>query len=111
MADARSIGCSRAVACGAAAAIFRADAALQTLARSRMATRSHAAASSSPPLVGVIMGSRSDLRVMSHAGDVLTALEVPHEMRVVSAHRTPDWMFEYASGAEARGLEVIIAAA
>jgi 5-(carboxyamino)imidazole ribonucleotide mutase len=57
------------------------------------------------------MGSRSDLRVMSHAAEVLTALEVPHEVRVVSAHRTPDWMFEYASTAEARGLEVIIAAA
>jgi 5-(carboxyamino)imidazole ribonucleotide mutase len=61
--------------------------------------------------VGVIMGSRSDLRVMSHTVELLTALGVPHEVRVVSAHRTPDWMFEYASTAEARGLEVIIAAA
>ena len=63
------------------------------------------------PLVGIIMGSRSDLRIMSHAADLLTELDVPHEVRVVSAHRTPDWMFEYACGAEARGLEVIIAAA
>jgi len=63
------------------------------------------------PLVGVIMGSRSDLRVMSHAVAVLDELQVPHEVRVVSAHRTPDWMFEYARTAEARGLEVIIAAA
>lgn len=57
------------------------------------------------------MGSRSDLRVMSHAADLLAELAIPHEVRVVSAHRTPDWMFEYASSAEARGLEVIIAAA
>lgn len=77
-----------------------------------MATRSSAVSGSAPaPWVGVIMGSRSDLRVMSHAADLLAALEVPHEVRVVSAHRTPDWMFEYASSAEARGLEVIIAAA
>jgi 5-(carboxyamino)imidazole ribonucleotide mutase len=61
--------------------------------------------------VGVIMGSRSDLRVMTHAVDLLVALSIPHEVRVVSAHRTPDWMFEYASSAESRGLEVIIAAA
>ncbi|HET7188809.1 MAG TPA: 5-(carboxyamino)imidazole ribonucleotide mutase [Gemmatimonadaceae bacterium] len=57
------------------------------------------------------MGSRSDLRVMAHAAELLTALEIPHEVRVVSAHRTPDWMFEYAESAEQRGLEVIIAAA
>ena len=63
------------------------------------------------PLVGVIMGSRSDLRVMSFAIELLTELGVPHEVKVVSAHRTPDWMFEYARTAEARGLEVIIAAA
>lgn len=65
----------------------------------------------SSPLVAIIMGSRSDLRIMSHAVDLLGELEVPHEVRVVSAHRTPDWMFEYAAGAEARGIEVIIAAA
>src|SRR6188472_3468918 len=63
------------------------------------------------PLVGIIMGSRSDLRIMSHAADLLAELDVPHEVRVVSAHRTPDWMFEYAAGAEARGIEVIVAAA
>jgi 5-(carboxyamino)imidazole ribonucleotide mutase len=61
--------------------------------------------------IGVIMGSRSDLKYMQPAVDVLTELRVPHEVRIVSAHRTPDWMFEYASGAETRGLEVIIAAA
>ena len=63
------------------------------------------------PLVGVIMGSKSDLTVMQPAIDLLTELGVPFEAKVVSAHRTPDWMFEYASTAESRGLEVIIAAA
>lgn len=67
--------------------------------------------STAGPLVGVIMGSRSDLRIMSAAVDQLKELGIPHEVRVVSAHRTPEWMFEYASTAEARGLEVIIAAA
>ena len=57
------------------------------------------------------MGSRTDLGVMARAVELLEALSVPHEVRVVSAHRTPDWMFEYASTAEARGLQVIIAAA
>lgn len=63
------------------------------------------------PLVGVIMGSRSDWDTMSHAVDTLKDLNVPHEVRVVSAHRTPDLLFEYASSAEGRGLEVIIAGA
>lgn len=63
------------------------------------------------PLVGVIMGSRSDLKYLQGAVDLLRELDVPHEVRVVSAHRTPDWMFEYAQQAESRGLEVIIAAA
>jgi 5-(carboxyamino)imidazole ribonucleotide mutase len=63
------------------------------------------------PLVGVIMGSSSDLKFMQAAIDLLGELDVPHEAMVVSAHRTPDWMFEYASSAESRGLEVIIAAA
>ncbi len=63
------------------------------------------------PRVGVIMGSQSDLETMAPAVELLTALAVPHEVRIVSAHRTPDWMFEYASTAEARGLAVIIAAA
>src|SRR3954470_23063374 len=65
----------------------------------------------SPPLVGVIMGSRSDYQVLEPAIEILRELQVPHEKRVVSAHRTPDWMFEYASSAEKRGLQVIIAAA
>jgi 5-(carboxyamino)imidazole ribonucleotide mutase len=63
------------------------------------------------PWVGVIMGSRSDLDVLGEAVDILKALEVPHEVRIVSAHRTPDWMFEYAGSAEKRGIEVIIAGA
>ncbi|MEO8622079.1 MAG: 5-(carboxyamino)imidazole ribonucleotide mutase [bacterium] len=57
------------------------------------------------------MGSRSDLRVMTAATELLATLDIPHETRVVSAHRTPDWMIEYARTAEARGLQVIIAAA
>jgi 5-(carboxyamino)imidazole ribonucleotide mutase len=67
--------------------------------------------SASTPLVGVIMGSKSDLKYMQAAADVLKELEVPFEMQIVSAHRTPDWMFEYASTAERRGLEVIVAGA
>lgn len=63
------------------------------------------------PLVGVIMGSRSDWETMSHAVETLEALKVPHEARVVSAHRTPDLLFEYASTAEGRGIQVIIAGA
>jgi 5-(carboxyamino)imidazole ribonucleotide mutase len=63
------------------------------------------------PLVGVIMGSRSDWETMRHAVATLEELGVPHEYRVVSAHRTPDLLFEYAAGAEGRGLEVIIAGA
>lgn len=63
------------------------------------------------PLVGLIMGSRSDWETMRHAADLLEALGVPYEKRVVSAHRTPDLMFEYAATAASRGLQVIIAAA
>jgi 5-(carboxyamino)imidazole ribonucleotide mutase len=63
------------------------------------------------PLVGVIMGSRSDWETMKHASDTLDELLVAHEVFVVSAHRTPDWLFEYASGAEERGIRVIIAGA
>ena len=63
------------------------------------------------PLVGIIMGSRSDLEVMAEARDTLNALQVPHEVRIVSAHRTPQWMAEYAQTAESRGLRVIIAGA
>ena len=63
------------------------------------------------PLVGVIMGSQSDWETMQHAAATLQRLGVPHETRVVSAHRTPDLLFEYASSAQARGLRVIIAGA
>jgi 5-(carboxyamino)imidazole ribonucleotide mutase len=63
------------------------------------------------PLVGVIMGSKSDWETMSHAAQTLEALGIPFEVKVVSAHRTPDLMFEYAESAERRGLEVIIAGA
>lgn len=63
------------------------------------------------PLVGVIMGSRSDWDTMQHASRTLDELGVAHECRVVSAHRTPDWLMQYAGEAEARGLEVLIAGA
>jgi 5-(carboxyamino)imidazole ribonucleotide mutase len=63
------------------------------------------------PLVGVIMGSRSDWETMKNAADMLEQFGVPHECRVVSAHRTPQWMAEYAESAVARGLKVIIAGA
>lgn len=65
----------------------------------------------SAPRVAVIMGSRSDWETMRHAAAMLQELEIGHEARVVSAHRTPDLLFEYASGAEARGIRVIIAGA
>src|SRR3982074_3071361 len=63
------------------------------------------------PLVGIIMGSSSDWETMQSAAEMLDKLAVPHEVRVVSAHRTPDLLFEYASSARSRGLEVIIAGA
>ncbi len=63
------------------------------------------------PLVGIIMGSKSDWPVMQHAATQLEAFDVPCEKRVVSAHRTPEWMFEYARQAESRGLKAIIAGA
>ena len=63
------------------------------------------------PLAGIIMGSKSDWETMRHAAEMLTRFGVPHEAKVVSAHRTPDWMVEYASSAESRGLQVIIAGA
>ena len=63
------------------------------------------------PLVGIIMGSASDWDTMRHAAELLAALSVPCETRVVSAHRTPDLLFEYAASAESRGLEVLIAGA
>ncbi len=63
------------------------------------------------PLVAVIMGSRSDWETMRHAATTLSDLEIPHETRVVSAHRTPDLLFDFAATAEARGLRAIIAGA
>ena len=63
------------------------------------------------PLVGVIMGSKSDWETMRHADETLTQLGIPHECLVVSAHRTPDWMNEYAKSAAERGLQIIIAGA
>jgi 5-(carboxyamino)imidazole ribonucleotide mutase len=63
------------------------------------------------PLVGIIMGSKSDWETMSHAASTLESLGVPFEVRVLSAHRTPDQLFAYVESAEQRGLEVIIAAA
>ena len=64
-----------------------------------------------PPLVGIVMGSRSDWDTMQHAAARLEALGVPHEVRVVSAHRTPDVLFDYAATAQSRGLRAIIAGA
>jgi 5-(carboxyamino)imidazole ribonucleotide mutase len=69
------------------------------------------AAQSASPLVGVIMGSRSDWETMKHVSELLTRFDVLHECRVVSAHRTPDWMADYAKAAEGRGLQVVIAGA
>lgn len=66
---------------------------------------------SSGPLVGVIMGSKSDWVTLCHTVETLQLLQIPHEARIVSAHRTPDLLFEYAASAESRGLKVIIAGA
>lgn len=72
---------------------------------------SHPKASEIEPRVGIVMGSRSDWDTMQHAAQKLEALGVPHEVRVVSAHRTPDALFAYAEQAQARGLRAIIAGA
>ena len=66
---------------------------------------------SQAPLVGVVMGSKSDYETLAPCIELLREFSVPHEARIVSAHRTPDRLFEYAAGAEARGLKVIVAAA
>jgi 5-(carboxyamino)imidazole ribonucleotide mutase len=76
-----------------------------------MTNRAHTPVESKKPLVGIIMGSTSDWEAMEHAAKTLEELGVAHETRVVSAHRTPDLLFEYASSAEQRGIEVIIAGA
>jgi 5-(carboxyamino)imidazole ribonucleotide mutase len=62
-------------------------------------------------VIGIIMGSQSDWETMRHCADVLAALDVPHETKIVSAHRTPDRLYDYAKGAAARGIKVIIAGA
>ena len=72
---------------------------------------SNSSSADKTPLVGIIMGSSSDWETMEHTAKTLAELGVPHETRVVSAHRTPDLLFEYASSAEKRGIEVIIAGA
>ena len=72
---------------------------------------STAMASIKKPLVAIIMGSKSDWPTMEHASVVLTEFSVPHETKIVSAHRTPDLLFEFAKSAEERGIEVIIAGA
>ncbi|HEX4283782.1 MAG TPA: 5-(carboxyamino)imidazole ribonucleotide mutase [Terracidiphilus sp.] len=66
---------------------------------------------SEKPLVGVVMGSKSDYEVLSAAVEILRELQIPHEAKVVSAHRTPDWLFKYAETARERGLRAIIAGA
>src|SRR5919202_843311 len=76
-----------------------------------MARQAEGAREPISPWVGVIMGSKSDLEYLGQAADLLSELQIPHEVRVVSAHRTPAQMLEYASSAEERGLEVIIAGA
>lgn len=63
------------------------------------------------PLVAVVMGSKSDWETLRHADEMLARFDVPHECRIVSAHRTPDWLAEFAQTAEQRGLEVIVAGA
>lgn len=67
--------------------------------------------SEASPLIAVIMGSKSDWETMRHADELLTQFDVPHECRIVSAHRTPLWLAEFASEAEGRGIEVLIAGA
>jgi 5-(carboxyamino)imidazole ribonucleotide mutase len=76
-----------------------------------MAATINDAGETQPPLIGIIMGSQSDWPTMRHAADMLTQLGVPHETRIVSAHRTPDRLRAYAAGARGRGLRVIIAGA
>jgi 5-(carboxyamino)imidazole ribonucleotide mutase len=76
-----------------------------------MTDRPRPTLSTSAPIVGVIMGSRSDWETMAHAVKTLEQLEIPHEVRVVSAHRTPDLLFSWAEEAEERGFRVIIAGA
>jgi 5-(carboxyamino)imidazole ribonucleotide mutase len=78
---------------------------------SKSSTSPVTGAAAQAPLVGIIMGSTSDWETMEHAAKTLSELGIPYETRVVSAHRTPDLLFKYASDAEARGIQVIIAGA
>jgi 5-(carboxyamino)imidazole ribonucleotide mutase len=78
---------------------------------SRIREERHPMATPQKPLVGILMGSKSDWETMEHAARTLDELRIPNEVRILSAHRTPDHLFEYAASAEKRGLEVIIAAA
>ena len=80
-------------------------------ARTRSPKRAAPSAAPAGPAVGIIMGSQSDWETMQHAAEMLASLGVSHECRVVSAHRTPDLLFEYASTARGRGIKVIIAGA
>ena len=80
-------------------------------AQNRSPKRSAQSKGATAPVVGVIMGSQSDWETMQHAAEMLTAFGVAHECRVVSAHRTPDLLFEYAASARGRGIKVIIAGA
>lgn len=84
---------------------------MATRTKSKTATKGDVEKKSASPLVAVIMGSTSDWETMRHADEMLTEFDVAHECCVVSAHRTPQWMAEFAGAAEARGLEVIIAGA
>lgn len=84
---------------------------LVTVSFSRYATHVDLMSQQAKPLVGVIMGSQSDWETMRHAAEALAQFGVPHECRIVSAHRTPELLHEYATTAEQRGLEVIIAGA
>lgn len=79
--------------------------------KSLAATQAPEARTPGRPVLGVVMGSKSDYEVLAPAIEILKELGIPHEARIVSAHRTPDWLFRYAEQAENRGLRVIIAAA
>jgi len=79
--------------------------------RTRNTARNRAAEGRSRPLVGIIMGSQSDWETMRHAAETLAALGVPHEAKIVSAHRTPRRLYEYATTARTRGLMAVIAGA
>jgi len=98
--------------CGPEAAAARALSSPNMATKHSRPNRKAAQHSATPaPLVGIIMGSSSDWQTIEHAAKTLEELGIPHETRVVSAHRTPDLLFEYASSAENRGIEVIIAGA